>query len=56
MYSRYTSQNDIALIKLKRPFNRTRLPKISPICLSSSDENIPKMLTITYNSQGTEIK
>ncbi|XP_070500632.1 phenoloxidase-activating factor 3-like [Chironomus tepperi] len=45
-YKRQNHQNDIALIKL----NRIATPNskyIKPICLSSSDEDIPKKFTIT---------
>ena len=40
-------QNDIALIKLKRPINSTRHPHISPMCLSPDDENVPENFTLT---------
>lgn len=46
-YSRHTKQNDIALIKLKHPFNSTRFPQISPICLTYDDISRPQKLEFT---------
>ncbi|XP_070494751.1 ovochymase-like [Chironomus tepperi] len=45
-YSRSTKLNDIALIKLARPFNTTRFPFIKPICLSTNDVNLPANFTV----------
>ncbi|XP_070498256.1 chymotrypsinogen B2-like [Chironomus tepperi] len=48
-YSIFTNENDIGLIKLARPYNKS-LWSISPICITTYDDGLPVNFTVTgYN-------